>query len=237
MEAIVFNWGKTPKTQPMAVSRQIGVQAVGPDACPSGIGLSVVPWSLNIPHSIRVWAAFTHLPQLRVCLLFPCSHSLSLLAYANFSYPTSDLFFLPQIITCAFQFACPPTSAPCLALVFGNPCFPSKAVSWVRSFLPMRCPASRGSWFLLCLCVRHACVVSECHSAVTRNRGHKVETCFTVFSRAELYLKCRDISDVFFSPRQKSHCTESPKSDVRSTQAFAEIVDPLPGNQEHRDSD
>lgn len=66
----------------------------------------------------------------------------------------------------------------------------------------------------------------------------ETETYFTVFRRAELYLKYKNtIGDVFFLPRQKSHCIESPKSNVRGTQTFAEVVDPLPENQEHRDGD
>lgn len=58
-----------------------------------------------------------------------------------------------------------------------------------------------------------------------------------MFWRADLCLKYLYISDVFFLPRQKSHCIESPKSNVRGAQTLAETADPLPENQEHWDGD
>lgn len=89
----------------MPVSWRISVQAVGPDACPSGTGLFVISlifkYSTQRLGSERLYTSPTAVYLFLISLfsVFPC-FPISLLAQANFSYFTSYLFIL-QVVTCA----------------------------------------------------------------------------------------------------------------------------------------
>lgn len=83
------------------------------------------------------------------------------------------------------------------------------------------------------VCVCSMCTLCQGASLQLQETQVTKRDLFYCVLKSRVLSKIQKYSDVFFLPQQKSHCTESPKSNVRGTQTSAEIVDPLPENQEH----